>query len=364
MGKSRTSFELFLVPGGLAGQPEKLDAATFVELGALEVQDIERWIRGNPALVGEDLMVVSNQFAKFEGSKDRLDLLAIDRHGALVVVEVKRDTSGAYQDLQALRYAAFAATFRSEQIVEAYVDYIEKTEDRRLSADEARDELQAFVDNGDLGLIDDQEQPRVILVAGGFESGVTTTVLWLRRTTSLDITCVQLVPYELEGQLLLGSSILIPLPEAKDYEVKVAEKIQAANVNRTVKLDHEAAKAFIASIPRGRWAAYGDVARAGGSPKGAMGVGAWLASPKTVDVPNIYRVLNAIGEVSPAWKATTDDLPPDPEGVRELLASEGVEFDEHGRAALSLRWRFEDYERAWNVDGADNGQAPGRMPSG
>ncbi len=83
-----------------------------------------------------------------------------------------------------------------------------------------------------------------------------------------------------------------------------------------------------------------------------------------MDVPNIYRVLNAIGEVSPAWKATTDDLPPDPEGVRELLASEGVEFDEHGRAALRLRWRFEDYERAWNADGADNGQSPGRMPSG
>ncbi len=217
-----------------------------------------------------------------------------------------------------------------------------------MATEEARTELEAFVEGSDLSAIDDDEQPRVILVAGGFTPGVTTTVLWLRRTTSLDISCVQLVPYEVAGELVLGSSILIPLPEAKDYEIKVAAKQQAATLNKAVKLDHEAAKAFIGSIPTGRWAAYGDVARAGGSPKGAMGVGAWLASPKTVDVPNIYRVLNAIGEVSPGWKAVSPDLPPDPAGVRDLLRSEGVEFDGNDRAAPHQRWTVQNYESSVN----------------
>jgi hypothetical protein len=45
METSPTSFELFLVAGGVGGQPEKLGAATFVEQRALEAQDIERTAR-------------------------------------------------------------------------------------------------------------------------------------------------------------------------------------------------------------------------------------------------------------------------------------------------------------------------------
>ena len=73
---------------------------------------------------GEELKIVTNQFAKFEGAKDRLDVLALDGMGRLVVIEVKRDTSGGYQDLQALRYAAFASTFlrKCSHSIEMYSD--------------------------------------------------------------------------------------------------------------------------------------------------------------------------------------------------------------------------------------------------
>jgi hypothetical protein len=72
-----------------------------------------------------------------------------------------------------------------------------------------------------------------------------------------------------------------------------------------------------------------------------MGVGAWLA--KGSGVPNVYRILNSAGEVSEGWKAVQADLPPDPEGVRALLQSEGVLFDESGRADKEQRWRLDDY---------------------
>ena len=72
-----------------------------------------------------------------------------------------------------------------------------------------------------------------------------------------------------------------------------------------------------------------------------MGVGAWLASG--TGVPNVYRVLNSWGEVSDGWKAVDPTLPPDPEGVRELLRGEGVQFDENGRADKGQRWRLDDY---------------------
>lgn len=345
MTPARTSLELFSVPGGIAGTPNRLAAASFSSLGALELQDIERWIRDRPLLVGEELIIVSNQFAQFDGSKDRLDVLALDRAGRLVVIEVKRDVSGAYQDLQALRYAAFVSTFRAEQLSQARAAYVLKSEGRAIDGDDARRELEGFIEGGDLDVVDEDEQPRIILVAAGFQPGMTSTVLWLRRAFRVDISCVQLVPYEIGGELLLGSSLLIPLPEAGDYEVKVAQKLQAASAKKATQapLDHEGAKAFIASIPQGRWAAYVDVAGAGGSPKGAMGVGSWL-SKNGEDVPHVYRVLNAWGQVSEGWKAASPGLPPTQEGVKALLEQEGVRFDEDGRADQDQRWTTADWE--------------------
>ena len=61
---------------------------------------------------------------------------------------------------------------------------------------------------------------------------MTATFLWLRREFKMDITCVQLVPFEIGDDLVLGSSVLIPLPESADYEVKVAEK-HAASKRKT-----------------------------------------------------------------------------------------------------------------------------------
>jgi alkylated DNA nucleotide flippase Atl1 len=328
---------------------------SFSGVGALELQDIERWIREHPLVLGEDLKVVTHQFASFERSKDRLDVLAIDRTGRLVVIEVKRDTSGAYQDLQALRYAAFVSTFRADQLAEAHVEYVRRSEDREIDVKGARRELEAFIEGGDLDVVDEDTQPRIMLVAAGFQPAVTSTVIWLARSYGMDITCVQLLPYEVGGELLLCSSILLPLPEAGDYEVRVAEKMRAATSRKATAapLHHEQALAFIASVPKGHWTAYVDVATAGGSPNGAMGVGSWLSKAGD-DIPSVYRILNRRGEVSEGWKTNNSDLPRDPAGVRMLLADEGVCFTEDGRADQEQRWTVEDW-RPTTVDDAADG---------
>jgi alkylated DNA nucleotide flippase Atl1 len=342
MAANRSSFELFRLTGGVTGTPDRLEPASFSALGALELQHIERWIRERPLLLGEDLKVVTHQFSAFEGARDRLDVLALDHDGRLVVIEVKRDTSGAYQDLQALRYAAFVSTFRAEQLAEAHAAYL-RAQGREIDAEDARRELEEFIEGGDLDVVDEDVQPRIVLVAAGFQPAVMSTVLWLCRAYRADITCVQLVPYQIGGELLLGSSILIPLPEAGDYEVKVAEKLHAATSKKATvaPLDHEKATAFIASVPKGRWTAYVDVATAGDSPNGFRGVGSWRSST-TEDVPNVYRVLNRRGEVSEGWKGT-DPLPHNAEGVRALLTREGVSFGDDGRADQDQRWTVEDW---------------------
>src|SRR4051794_33668483 len=112
-------------------------------------------------------------------------------------------------------------------------------------------------------------------------------------------------------------------------------------------LDWDLARAFIASIPRGRWASYGDVAAAAGAPKGAQAMGTWLAISEIDVPPLLYRVIRSDGTVS-AQYASVDwpGLPDDPLAVETKLRSEGVRFDHRHRAAQSQRWRADDWRRS------------------
>ena len=221
---SRPAFLLFQMPdGSLSGTPEPIDPASFEALGALEVQHLERWLVSRPEVLGEELLVVTNQFAGFDKTRERSDILALDQTGKLVIVELKRDSSGSRQDLQALRYAAYSATLGLDDLAELYAAHLAKA-GRTLSKDEALTELEEHVADGDLQSLTDDARPRIILVAKSFQVEVTATCLWLRESYGVDISCVQLVPYRVDGRVLIASSVLIPLPEASEYTVKRERK--------------------------------------------------------------------------------------------------------------------------------------------
>lgn len=295
-------------------------------------------------MLGEDLRIVASQFSGFDRTRDRPDLLALDRAGKLVVVEIKRDDSGSSQDLQALRYAAYVSTFTAEQVVGLYRTYEAGEHGRSLTLPEARKELEDFISAESLDALDEDEQPRAVLVAAGFQVGVTNTALWLTRNFGVDITCVQMLPYEINGEIVLATTILIPLPEAADYEVRLEEKRRKAKSRRDGDtIDFEIVRAFIASIPEGRWASYGDVAAAAGAPRGAQALGTWLSRNEQNVPPLVYRVLNRHGEVSPGWRAGESDLPATPSAVQAKLAGKGVAFDANNRASQDQRWTTEDW---------------------
>ena len=93
--------------------------------------------------------------------------------------------------------------------------------------------------------------------------------------------------------------------------------------------------ALVDSIPRGRVATYGQIAREAGLPRHARHVGHALRDlPPGSRLP-WHRVLNAKGEISPR-----------PSGgftkQRRLLEAEGVQLDERGRVDLArFGWRPE-----------------------
>ena len=106
---------IFSISNGLE-KANKIQAGSFVELNIWERQHIEEWIRTNPEMLGEDLLIVSIEFDRFSNSNDRLDVLALDRSGNLVVIELKRgDFKPEYAGKMNFYLKAVDSQLRSEQ---------------------------------------------------------------------------------------------------------------------------------------------------------------------------------------------------------------------------------------------------------
>ncbi len=210
-----------------AGNPQTLTATSFSELGIQERRDLEKWIIDNPDILGAGvpLLIITSEFDRFDKSDKRLDLLALDQNGKLVIIELKRDVAGSHADLQALRYAAFCSSMTHEDVIKLYAEF------KRLETDEARQKIEDFLGKP-FSILD--EKPRIILAAGSFEDPeVTSCVLWLRRF-DLDISCVETTPFRLpDNRIALVPRVIIPLPETKDYTVGIERKEAEEERQRT-----------------------------------------------------------------------------------------------------------------------------------
>ena len=53
------------------------------------------------------MLIICKEFSGFDRTNERLDLLAVDPTGKLVIIELKRDDSGADAYWQAIKYASY-----------------------------------------------------------------------------------------------------------------------------------------------------------------------------------------------------------------------------------------------------------------
>lgn len=200
------------------GDSELQERVSFQSLGVKERQNIEEWLLKNPKILGEELLLITKEFADFENSKKRLDVLAIDKNKKLVIVELKRDATGTLAELQAIRYAALCSTMTFNKMVELHSEFA------GISNDDAKKQIRSFVEDEEFDTLDDK--PRLLLVAGAFEDQhLTSTVLWLNKF-GVEITCVELTPYRMEDsrKIAIVPRVIIPLPQAKQYLIQVKEK--------------------------------------------------------------------------------------------------------------------------------------------
>ena len=104
----------------------RLEERRFDELNVLERPHLQEWLVQTPEVLGEDLLIIQKEFDGFADTRERLDLLAIDKDCRLVVIENKRDDSGRDVVWQALKYAAYCSSLKKVEIVDIYQRYLDR----------------------------------------------------------------------------------------------------------------------------------------------------------------------------------------------------------------------------------------------
>lgn len=225
---------------------ERIEPVTFSELNMLE-NDIEEILRNSIDMICEEeesMLIVGRQVRNEKNG--RSDLTAVDNHGNIVLIEIKRDRKDIEKrkeafEFQAIRYAASYATIESTEdlVNKVYSPYIEKYRNEFELDELTSHELGVRKLNKFLRINDAEktfnEKQRIILVASDFDEQTLSAVAWL-NSNNVDMSCYRLVPYKLNQELYFYVEKLLPITNYDDYYVNLMDKSVIKSVSSEKKI--------------------------------------------------------------------------------------------------------------------------------
>ena len=199
----------------------KVKSVSFAELGFNERNHLQEWLANQADALGEDLLIIQKEFDGFDDTRERLDLLAIDKDGNLTIIENKLDDSGRDVVWQALKYAYYCSTLSKSQIADVFQRYLDKSQ----PGQDAKSIICEFLGQEDFTevVLNPGNDQRLILVAAQFRKEATSTVLWLLKHRVF-VKCFRATPFKDGDDLFLTVEQVIPLPEAEELMIGISEK--------------------------------------------------------------------------------------------------------------------------------------------
>lgn len=197
--------------------------ASFSSLNYTERNHLQEWIASTPEMFWEDLLIIQKEFDGFNDTRERLDLLALDKQWNLVIIENKLDDTGRDVVWQSLKYASYCSTLKKWDIINIFQSYLDKYTQGKT----AQSELELFYEWQELDEIEfnTTQSQRLILVAANFRKEVTSTVLRLMNY-GLRVQCFKATVYAQWENHFLTLDQIIPTKDAEDYIIKMVEKQQ------------------------------------------------------------------------------------------------------------------------------------------
>jgi hypothetical protein len=208
----------------------RLQSKRFSDLGLSERNHLQEWLAYQPDAFGEELLIIQKEFDGFDDTRERLDLLALDKDGHLVVIENKLDDTGRDVVWQALKYASYCSSLNKKQITEIFQSYLH----RYCSGGDAIALMCEFLEVPDLDevVLNSGNAQRLIFVAARYRKEVTSTALWM-LSHGIQLQCFKATPYaisleapegEKQEELLLNLEQIIPTPEVKELMIGISAK--------------------------------------------------------------------------------------------------------------------------------------------
>lgn len=132
---------------------------------------------------------------------------------------------------QSLKYASYCSGLTKSDIKDIFQKYLE-AQDKNEHAEKL---LCEFLGNEDFSEVElNNDDQRIIMIAANFRKEVTSTTMWL-LDHNIKIKCIRVTPYELDGQILLDTEQIIPIVDAEEYLIKIANKKQEELISKEKK---------------------------------------------------------------------------------------------------------------------------------
>ncbi|HEX5713348.1 MAG TPA: hypothetical protein VFX85_08560 [Solirubrobacterales bacterium] len=225
------------------GTAEVLEPTSFG--GQVSEAQLEQIVLQAPEALGEELLPLGHQLADFSEDLQRLDVLALDKSGEIVLVELKVDEEFGFTDVQALAYAGGYANLPTSHYAETLHRAIAAERgapfraaaglEATASLEEVRGSIAEFLSLDSFTEWKPSQQVRIKLVGPGFTKRVLKNVKWLGDVYQMPIEAirVQLVVSGAAQQLSFDRILPLPGDEAFDLTVREREvQLRAENEGR------------------------------------------------------------------------------------------------------------------------------------
>jgi hypothetical protein len=217
------------------------EAGRLVEVESEPIDDkvekeVERLILSQPEVLGEDLLFIGEQSNFPEIAGDAIDILALDREGNTVIIELKRGQAPSDTDFQLLKYAGYVHTLGPEDLAKKAKEFFgqERNAWYRESLEKKLGLGRSLADEIDLvdlvyrkfrgynyEVYDARfnKKQRIVLVAEAFDKRIGSVLIWLHRQ-GVDVAGYTYARFKAGDNAFFAFDRVIPPP---DIESELAE---------------------------------------------------------------------------------------------------------------------------------------------
>lgn len=180
--------------------------------------DLEAWLCEHPELIDEDLFIVARQAGRWASetgttSSQRIDILAIDRMGAPVVMEAKRGAC-SYSLVQAVTYVSLVEGCQLEDLAAMHRIWM-RGRGIQLSKTDAIDRIRAHIGEG-VELL----SPRVLLIAEAYPAAAFSAFRYLaKQTPGIPINAYAIRSVADEREVTVWADRVWPLSDASAWKL-------------------------------------------------------------------------------------------------------------------------------------------------